>query len=277
MKRNNLCAVRYIWDVIRHFDNIVYPYSKISRLPSFFQTPALILRHILKRRLKYSYEFDGVATCHNLSLLDAPRFKFALSEAILAGGFDYFIYMRQHQAIWCAEKALSLHKPASFVELGTGKGYMMTTILSSLDFLGIDLNKIPVFLFDTFDSHATDNRGRQDESFGKNIYYAESFDQVRRNFSRFTNVRLVQGLLPMSLEDIQTGPIGFLHIDLNAPEIEIECLKLLWKEILPGGVVLIDDYAYRGYEYTNQLFNELAKELEVSILTTAYGQGIIVK
>jgi hypothetical protein len=46
---------------------------------------------------------------------------------------------------------------------------------------------------------------------------------------------------------------------------------------VPGGVVLIDDYAYSGFEYTYRLFNELATELGVAILTTASGQGIIVK
>lgn len=41
--------------------------------------------------------------------------------------------------------------------------------------------------------------------------------------------------------------------------------------------MLIDDYAYSGFEYTNKLFNDFAQEVGVSILTTASGQGIIVK
>jgi hypothetical protein len=218
-----------------------------------------------------------VQTAHNLSLLETPRFKFALTKAILAGGFDYQIYMRQHQSIWCADQALCLTKRGSFVELGTAKGYTMMTILSSLEFLGTDVSTIPVFLFDTFTSSATNNKGLQSESFGKNIYYAESFDQVKNNFSHFPHVQLIQGLLPESVMKTEIGPISFLHIDLNAPEIEVECIKFLWDKILPGGVILIDDYAYSGYEYTNKLFNKFALELGVPILTTAYGPGIIIK
>jgi predicted O-methyltransferase YrrM len=93
----------------------------------------------------------------------------------------------------------------------------------------------------------------------------------------YKNVRLVKGKLPDTLEEVKFEKIAFLHIDLNAPDIEIDCLKKLWDRILPGGVVLIDDYAYYGFEYTTKLFNKLAEELGVSILTTASGQGIIVK
>ena len=83
--------------------------------------------------------------------------------------------------------------------------------------------------------------------------------------------------IPETLEKINLEKIGFLHIDLNAPEIETQCLKILWDKILPGGVILIDDYAYTGFEYTNTLFNKFVQEIGVSILTTASGQGIIVK
>ena len=90
-------------------------------------------------------------------------------------------------------------------------------------------------------------------------------------------MRLISETLPESLKDTEMQPISFLQIDANPPEIEIECLKLLWAKVLPGGIILIDDFAYKGYEYTNSLFSELSDELGVSILTTAWGPGIIIK
>jgi hypothetical protein len=262
---------------MKKYDSIIYPYSKISRLPHFLQTPALVIRHFISKRPTYVYEFDGVATAHNLACLKDPKFEYSLQKAILSGGFDYQIYMRQHQAIWCAETALRLNAGSSFVELGTAKGYTMTTVLSSMEYQGKDISKIRVYLFDTFSNSATDSRGIQHSKFGKNIYYAETFEQARNNFQNFPNVRLIQGTLPESLKEIEIESISFLHIDLNAPEVEIECLKSLWEYILPGGIILIDDFAYNGYDYTNRLFNELSLQLGVSILTTAYGPGIIIK
>jgi hypothetical protein len=166
---------------------------------------------------------------------------------------------------------------SAFVELGTGKGYVMSAILGSLDFLKIDLKDKNVFLFDTFEPNATDYKSEQNALHGRNIYYAESFKSVEENFSEYKNVRLVRGQLPGALAEVNLKKIGFLHIDLNAPEIETHCLEILWDRILPGGVVLIDDYAYTGFEYTNRLFNEFAQKVGVAILTTASGQGIIVK
>ncbi len=261
----------------RPFDFTIYPFSKISRLPKFLQRPALIFKNLMLRSPKYKHAFDGQATSHNLGFLSDPRFIVASKRAIQAGGFDYGIPLRIHQAIWCADKAIKLPPDSVFVELGTGKGYVMSAILSSLEYIEVDLSKKDVYLFDTFESSATDFKSSQEMSLGRNIYYAESFSAVKENFLEFPNVNLIKGRLPETLTNIELKKIGFLHIDLNAPEIETACLKILWEKILPGGVVLIDDYAYAGFEYTYVLFNELAKELGVQILTTASGQGIIVK
>lgn len=246
-------------------------------MPNRLKPAALILRHLLKKRPKYLYEFDGVATLHNMDCLKLPGFRYALSKSTLAGGFDYQIYMRQHQAIWAADYALSHNPEGIFVELGTAKGYTFSTILSWFKYHKRDLEKTQVLLFDTFVSNATDNKGSQKVEYKKNIYYAETVEQVIKTFSEYPNVKICQGELPQILKQSEISSISFIHVDLNAPEIEIECLKYLWDRILPGGIVLIDDYAYSGYEYTYELFNEFAAEYGISILTTAWGPGIIIK
>jgi len=218
-----------------------------------------------------------MATEHILHFLGDSRFVEATKRAVQAGGFDYGIPLRLHQAIWCADKAMKLPAHSIFVELGTGKGYVMSGILGSFNYLETNLTDRDVFLFDTFQADATDFKSEQDSSLGRNIYYAESFKSVEENFAEYANVKLVRGKLPGTLADLPLDKIAFLHIDLNAPEIEIQCLGILWDKILPGGIVLIDDYAYSGFEYTNKLFNNFAREVGVSILTTASGQGIIVK
>ncbi len=259
------------------YDFTIYPYSKISRLPKRLHKPALLVRNLVATPPKYRYAFDGMATAHNFSFLDDARFKAAAMKAINAGGFDYQIHLRLHQAIWCADKAMKLPPDSVFVELGTGKGYVMSGVLGALEFTGPAYTKKLMYLFDTFESSATDLKAEQSVTFGLNIYYAESFEKVEKNFSGYSNVKLVRGKLPITLNALDGKNIGFLHIDLNAPEIEVECLRILWNKILPGGVILIDDYAYNGFEYTYSLFNNLAQELGVSILTTASGQGLIVK
>ena len=125
----------------------------------------------------------------------------------------------------------------------------------------------------------------QDEK-NKCDLYAESFNKTKENFSQWLNVNLVQGKLPQSLiekNESNTAPVEkidkicFLHIDLNYPEGEAESLDLLWSKIVKGGIVLLDDYATYGFERSYNLMDLQAKKLNRLILTTASGQGIIIK
>lgn len=264
--------------MLKPFNNIIYPYSKISRIPKFMQSPALLVRNIFTPSPKYHFASDCMATSNNFSFTKTPRFQLAEKRAIEASGFDYRIPLRIHQAIWCADQAIKLDSKASFVELGTGRGYVMSSVLGSLEYLDPAIDT-PMFLFDSFEPFSTDLKSTQDSNLGRNIHYAESFSDVQNTFSKYPKVTLVKGKLPESLEREKENikKISFLHIDLNAPEIEIECLLQLWDIILPRGVILIDDYANGGFEYTYELFNKIAKKLSISILTTASGQGITIK
>lgn len=122
---------------------------------------------------------------------------------------------------------MRLPEDSVFVELGTGKGYVMSAILASLQFLKVDLARKSVFLFDSFESEATDFKSEQDVSFGRNIYYEESVKSVEENYAEFPNVKLVRGRLPETLEGEKLEKIGLLNIDLNAPEIETENLRTI--------------------------------------------------
>lgn len=279
MPVENRLKLEYFGRMLKSFNKIVYPYSKISRLPKFLQTPALLIRNIFSSPPKYSFASDCMATSNNFSFTKTPRFKLAERRAIEASGFDYQIPLRIHQAIWCADQAIKVNPKASFVELGTGRGYVMSAVLGSFEDLAPTIDVPSMFLFDTFESTSTDLKSEQDSKLGKNIYYAESFEDVQKSFSKYPNVTLVRGKLPESLEKViqNIGAISFLHIDLNAPEVEIECLLQLWDRILPGAIILIDDYACGGFEYTYELINKIAKTLNISILTTASGQGITIK
>ena len=255
----------------------IYPDSRIGRLPKPFQLFALVVRNLSPIKFKFRYKFDGIATAHNLSFINESRFKFALENSTRAGGHDYKIYLRLHQALWCADLARKISKEAAFVELGTGKGFLMSGVLSALEYPSKEDTKQVTYLFDTFVPYKTDFKSNQDYEYGTHPHYADSLQQVQKTFAKFPNTKLIPGRLPESLNNVEINQISFLHIDLNAPEIEIASLKLLWDKILPGGVILIDDYAYAGYDYTYELFNKFAIDFKVSILTTASGQGIILK
>jgi O-methyltransferase len=64
---------------------------------------------------------------------------------------------------------------------------------------------------------------------------------------------------------------------MNCTRPEIEAASFFWEKLVPGGMILLDDYAYSGYEEQNRAFNLFAAEKGPEILTFPTGQGLMLK
>lgn len=203
---------------------------------------------------------DGITTRHNDDFRATAEFRRAYARAVVASGWDYGIPYRVHQALWCAKNALTVD--GSFVELGTGRGFIMSAVMT----LGIDR---PVHLFDTFLPALTGGK--------PSPHYAVDFDQVSANFAEWPNVELHPGDLSATLPNVALAPVAFLHVDLNNAEPEIFGVRHIWPLMPRGAVMLLDDYAYHGFASQYEAMNDLAAEIGFNILSTPTGQGIVVK
>lgn len=206
------------------------------------------------------HSFDGITTWHNDGFRRTPEFKRAYARAVHATGWDYEIPYRIHQALWCAKNALKV--PGAFVELGTGRGFVMSAVMT----LGINRS---VHLFDTFLPSLP--RGRQSP------HYAFDFDRVVHNFKEWPNVTLHRGDVRTTLPEVRLGQVAFLHVDMNNAESEIFGIRAMWPHMPTGAIMLLDDYAYAGFEAQFEAANALANELGFTVLSTPSGQGIVLK
>ncbi len=71
--------------------------------------------------------------------------------------------------------------------------------------------------------------------------------------------------------------MAFLHIDLNDPAPEAAALRHFWPLLAPGAVVILDDYAYQGFDASHRSADRVAFDLGVSILALPTGQGLTIK
>lgn len=71
--------------------------------------------------------------------------------------------------------------------------------------------------------------------------------------------------------------LTWMHIDLNSAMPTICALKKFWAVIEIGGVVLLDDYAWPGYEDTQKEVEIWASDKHCNILHLPTGQAIIFK
>jgi hypothetical protein len=92
-------------------------------------------------------------------------------------------------------------------------------------------------------------RDGQSTGIGGNTYYGYEKDligKVRENFARFNlpldrnNVSLVKGLFQETMHFAQ--PIALAHIDGDWYDSVMTCLTRIGPALVPGGVMVIDDY-----------------------------------
>ena len=68
-----------------------------------------------------------------------------------------------------------------------------------------------------------------------------------------------------------------MHIDMNCAPPEVAALEYLWPRLVPGALVLLDDYGYQRHELQKDAMDGLAARLGVSILSLPTGQGLLVR
>ena len=90
-------------------------------------------------------------------------------------------------------------------------------------------------------------------------------------------VVLVRGSIPSTLSTVEIPSVCYLHIDMNCAKPEIQTARFFWPKMVKDGVVLLDDYAYVGYEPQKKAFDHFAKENDISILSLPTGQGMFLK
>jgi hypothetical protein len=64
---------------------------------------------------------------------------------------------------------------------------------------------------------------------------------------------------------------------MNCSPPEVPAINFFWDRLLAGAVVLLDDYAYRGYESQKHALDAFAREKKLMIAFLPTGQGLLVK
>jgi len=189
------------------------------------------------------------------------------------------IAWRLNTLVWAGRSAL--RTGGDFVECGTFKGDMAWVVLQT-----IGSAHIPRFwLFDSFEGFSRDYSSPEDFAgspgfldFADGFYRQPGlYESVRDRFASFANVSLIKGFLPATLDAATPEQIGFLHIDLNSPRAEIAVLERLFDRVLPGGVIVFDDYGWKMFHKQKEAEDDFMRRRGYEILEMPTGQGLVVK
>jgi O-methyltransferase len=227
-----------------------------------------------------SLRADGLeVTSRNLEFLRNPQFV-KIWETTKKNNLEAWrgnvpdVRWRAHIAVWAAGQAL--HVEGDFVECGVYAGLLSGTICSALKFASVKKN---FFLFDTFvgiPENGTSNIN-SDRIREINSHYIDVRKIVRQNFSKYSNVKIVEGILPGTLPKAGIDKISYLSVDLNTAETERQVIELLWPKVSPGGIVLIDDYGWSDFSEQYETWNKFARKQGLTIACLPTGQGLLIK
>jgi hypothetical protein len=107
--------------------------------------------------------------------------------------------------------------------------------------------------------------------------YELSIESRRANFAEWDRIHLIQGAVPETLPQVDAERVAYLHLDMNCALPERAACEYFWPRLVPGGMILFDDYAYVGYETQKAAHDEFAAAQGVTVLSLPTGQGLIVK
>jgi hypothetical protein len=251
-----------------------------------------LLKRFLTRALRKSgyqlvnlrklYDSDGLNTVHHARFRDDPHFQAAWEGAFQATGqVDPGSYWRIHIGLWAASVAARVS--GDFVECGVNAGFLSSAIVRYVDWNSL---RKRFYLVDTFTgpvlsqySSEEIERGRWDvaERAKAAGAYVTDLESVRRRYEGWDGISIVQGTVPEALPAVDADRVAFLHLDMNVAYPECEALKFFWDRISAGGIVLMDDYAYFGYEEQGNALDRMARTIGASILALPTGQGMIFK
>lgn len=201
----------------------------------------------------------------NNSALEDTAFTEALQTNI-QNPSDEAIAWRRYLLACSASHAV--HLEGDFVECGV---YLGTGIKTVIDYFGKDNFEKKFWGYDTFDYHPTAGHGFEEQQSGL-------FEKVKKRFADYPMVQLVQGLIPDSFARGCPDRIAYLHIDLNNHEGEIASLDHLWERIVPGGLIILDDYEWAGIYREQKRAEDLwFQEREYRVFPLPTGQGFVIK
>jgi O-methyltransferase len=214
------------------------------------------------------YDGDGLRLSgKNLAALSDPAFRQAYDRS---GASQ--IEFRAYVCCWAAEQASKI--VGDFVECGVNEGRLSLTICQYLNFNKLDKS---FFLFDTF--HGIPSQQITDEERPRALrhQYVECYETTLARFKPFPKVQLVRGIVPDSLKMVQIDRVSYLSIDMNIEKPERAAIEYFWPKLSSGAVIVMDDYAFAGYDAQHRSMDDFARRVGVPILTMPTGQGLLIK
>jgi len=221
------------------------------------------------------FKEDGVASAHTPAFHQDSEFLAAIDHIRDRQLFDFVENPPTYRlaVAWQLARAAA-RVDGDLLEFGTYRGGFANVFLRATD--SISSHK-RLYLYDSFagiPENGLTDRERANGMSGR--YSCTSVVFVREALGRHASrVEFRAGFIPTTLD--QSGPdrISFMHVDLNGAVATRHALEWAYPRWSLGGICLLDDYLWGGYEDQRQCVESFFSEKQRQILGLPTGQGIV--
>jgi len=185
---------------------------------------------------------------------------------------------RHYLVYWTASVAAQITSDSdkSFVEMGVCDGLTAWFASHARQCWGCGGE---FFLYDSWEKMRSDLLTVIEASSSGSYAYL-NLENTQRNLSLCAGESFVfnKGYIPDSFSHSRNPEsIAWMHIDLNSSMPTIASLDFFWERLLPGALVLLDDFAWPGYEETRIEVEEWCQCRNLDLLQFPTGQALIAK
>jgi hypothetical protein len=227
----------------------------------------------LNEVLRSLSSLEGVFTGDNLITI-GKSLSFKRDAAFMAAferhatsDIERGLIWRIYTVAWAARSGMRLQ--GDFVECACYKGVTARVVADY-----VELTKAPerkYYLYDLFEHDASMPHHSMSQH-GPSL-----FEQVKQRFADVPNAVITQGAVPAVLADVAPEKIAFMHLDLNNAPAEIGALEVLFDRMVPGAILILDDYGWLGYWRQKVAEDDWLGARGYKVLELPTGQGMVIK
>ncbi len=232
-----------------------------------------------EKKIALKYSADGLHTFHNCDFINHPKFQQAYQFGLINARPGISLEWRVHVALWAATQCLPLD--GDYIECGVHTGILSGAIMTWLDFETKSHKKY--YLLDTFEGIPVEQISRAEYASGvgnMNQKYClgdKTYLDVREKFSKWSNCKIIRGKVPDTLNQVESTSFAYVSIDMNVTAAEIAAAEYFWPKMVPGAIMLLDDYGWESHIQQKIAFDEFALRHGIHILSLPTGQAILMK
>jgi hypothetical protein len=193
---------------------------------------------------------------------DRWRELYAVTQAVTKGAptDNIFRQCRLYSTLQMADYAAQIPQ-GDAIECGCWHGHStvaIATLLAARGFSG------RFHVFDSFEGGLSEFKEKDESYFELSdsekqvqiAQFASSFDFVSSVTENFGFVELHRGWIPEVFASFTARPVKFVHIDVDMYEPTKAALEFFWKDLVPGGCIVVDDYNHTVFEGATRAVDE---------------------